>query len=105
MELNLDIIDLILLEITLFGYPFFKKILMIFLIFASILLLEQIISAQRVKHFTKLIFLDYGTKESQLVYKSVKVGLQYTFIVKEERPFLTNMSRKGNILSFSSSIG
>ncbi len=45
-ELNLDIVDPILVEITLYGYPFFKKISVIFLISASILFLEQIIWAR-----------------------------------------------------------
>ena len=100
MALNLDIVDPILVDKTLSGYPFLRKTSVIILISALILSFEQIINAQWLKYLTRLIFLDFGTKESQLVYKPVKVGLRYTLVVKEERSFSTNTSRKGNILSF-----
>ena len=62
--LNFTIVDLILFDKTLSGYPFLRKISVTFLISDSILLAEQTIQARKVRHLTRLIFCEVGAKLS-----------------------------------------
>ena len=70
---------------VVWGYPFLRKISVIFLISVSVLLLEQIISAQWVKH-DKVNLPRLWDKESQLVYKPVFIYIYIYKIARVDMP-------------------
>ena len=101
---NLWTFLLMVSTMTSSGYPLPKNKFLICSNSLLILLSEQILRDLNMRHLIRLTFLDLGAKASNSKYKPVNVGFLYILVTKTDERRLTNTSKNGNLLSFSSSI-